>query len=67
MKVSVSKSDRKGKKLKIVLDLRSEDWGQKHFSVEDPNGIYLDVVQAIEPTEEYQSGYVKEQQTTTRS
>jgi catechol 2,3-dioxygenase-like lactoylglutathione lyase family enzyme len=47
-------------KLKIVLNLRSEDWGQRHFSVEDPNGIYLDVVQAIESTEEYQSGYVKE-------
>ena len=46
-------------KLKIALDLRSEDWGQRHFSVEDPNGIYLDVVQAIEPTEEYQSDYAK--------
>ncbi len=41
----------------IILDLRSEDWGQRHFSVRDPNGIYLDVVQAIEPTEEYQVGY----------
>lgn len=46
--------------LDIVLELRSEDWGQRHFCVVDPNGVHLDVVQAIEPTEEYQSGYVNE-------
>jgi uncharacterized glyoxalase superfamily protein PhnB len=45
--------------LNIVLELRSEDWGQRHFCVEDPNGIHLDIVQAIEPTEEYQQGYEK--------
>ncbi|CAB5079520.1 hypothetical protein D3OALGA1CA_435 [Olavius algarvensis associated proteobacterium Delta 3] len=45
------------KNLNIVLRLRSEDWGQRHFSVEDPNGVYLDVVQAVEPTGEYQSDY----------
>jgi catechol 2,3-dioxygenase-like lactoylglutathione lyase family enzyme len=44
--------------LKIVLDLRSEDWGQRHFCIEDPNGLHLDVVQAIAPTAEYQEGYV---------
>ena len=43
--------------LNIVLTLRSEEWGQRHFSVEDPNGVYLDVVQAIEPSEEYKEGY----------
>ena len=43
--------------LKIVLELRSEDWGQRHFSIEDPNGVHLDIVQAIEPSEEYQDGY----------
>lgn len=45
------------KSLNIVLELRSEDWGQHHFCIEDPNGIYLDIVQAIEPTEEYKEGY----------
>ena len=44
-------------KFDIVLELRSEDWGQRHFSIRDPNGVYLDVVQAIEPTEAYQAGY----------
>jgi len=43
--------------LDVVLEIRSEDWGQRHFSVKDPNGIYLDIVQAIEPTDEYQDDY----------
>ena len=50
-------SHAQAKELKIVLSLRSEDWGQRHFCVEDPNGVYLDVVQAIEATEPYQSDY----------
>jgi len=50
----------KSKSLNIVLDLRSEDWGQRHFCIQDPNGIYLDIVQSFEPTEEYQSDYVAE-------
>ena len=40
--------------LNIVLELRSEEWGQRHFSLEDPNGVYVDVVQAIKPSKEYQ-------------
>lgn len=50
----------KSKELKIVLELRSEEWGQRHFCIQDPNGIYLDIVQSFEPTEEYQSSYVAE-------
>ena len=50
----------KSKSLTIVLELRSEDWGQRHFCIQDPNGIYLDIVQSFEPTEEYQSDYVSE-------
>lgn len=53
-------STTKSKSLNIVLELRSEDWGQRHFCIEDPNGIHLDIVQAIEPTEEYQSDYDSE-------
>jgi len=45
------------KSLDITLELRSEEWGQRHFSVRDPNGVYLDIVQATEPTEEYKEGY----------
>ena len=50
----------KSKSLNIVLELRSEDWGQRHFCIRDPNGIHLDIVQSFEPTEEYQSDYVSE-------
>ena len=46
--------------LDIVLDLRSEDCGQRHFSIKDPNGVHLDIVQAVEPTEEYRSDYGSE-------
>ncbi|MBC8090145.1 MAG: VOC family protein [Phycisphaerae bacterium] len=44
--------------LEVVLELRSEDWGQRHFSLRDPNGVHLDTVQSSDPSEEYQSGYV---------
>jgi catechol 2,3-dioxygenase-like lactoylglutathione lyase family enzyme len=50
----------KSKLLNIALELRSEDWGQRHFCIQDPNGVYLDIVQSFEPTEEYQSDYVSE-------
>ena len=50
----------KSNSLEIVLELRSEDWGQRHFCVQDPNGIYLDIVQSFEPTGEYQTDYVTE-------
>ena len=50
-------SDAKTNSLDIVLELRAEDWGQHHFCIKDPNGIYLDIVQTFEPTEEYQQGY----------
>ena len=45
--------------LNIVLDIRSEDWGQRHFCIEDPNGIHIDIVQAIEASEEYQTDYTE--------
>lgn len=48
----------KAKSLNIALELRSEDWGQRHFCIMDPNGVYLDIVQSFEPAKEYQSDYV---------
>lgn len=53
-------SEAKEKGLNIVLDLRSEDWGQRHFILEDPNGLHLDIAQNIQPSEEYQENYVEE-------
>lgn len=48
----------KSKSLNVVLDLRAEEWGQLHFCIQDPNGIYIDIVQSFEPTEQYQRDYV---------
>ena len=59
--VASAYSEAMGEELSIVLKLRSEDWGQQHFCIEDPNGIHLDIVQVIEPAEEYQQGYETEQ------
>ena len=48
----------KSNSLNIVLELRSEDWGQRHFCLKDPNGVFLDIVQATDPSEEFQSDYL---------
>ena len=53
-------AEAKSKSLHIVLELRSEDWGQRHFCIQDPNGIILDIVQSFEPTEEYKLDYAPE-------
>lgn len=39
--------------LKPALDIRTEDFGQRHFIVPDPNGILVDVIQEIPPQGEY--------------
>ncbi|WP_067480192.1 VOC family protein [Actinomadura hibisca] len=41
-----------------VLALRSEDFGQRHFIVADPNGILIDVITPIAPSGEYSNQYV---------
>ncbi len=55
--VDAAYAEARRKALNVVLTLRSEDWGQRHFCLEDPNGIHLDIVQAIAPTVEYQEDY----------
>ena len=55
--VDVAYAEAQEKSLDIVLALRSEDWGQRHFCLQDPNGLKLDILQAIEPSEEYAQGY----------
>ncbi len=31
----------------IVQDIRDEEWGQRHFFLRDPAGVYIDVVQYL--------------------
>ena len=45
------------KDVPIVLDLKSEEWGQRHFIAVDPNGILIDVIQNIQPSEEIAEQY----------
>ncbi|MGI5171002.1 VOC family protein [Spirillospora sp. CA-253888] len=44
--------------LRPVLELRSEDFGQRHFIVPDPSGVLIDVITPIEPTGAYAEQYV---------
>jgi len=36
--------DLKKKKVPIRIELRNEPWGDRHFAIEDPNGIGIDIV-----------------------
>lgn len=44
-------SDLKSKGIEIKVDLRDEPWGDRHFAIEDPNGIAIDIVKYSPPQE----------------
>jgi catechol 2,3-dioxygenase-like lactoylglutathione lyase family enzyme len=35
----------------IKIDIRDEPWGDRHFAIEDPNGIGIDIVKYSSPQE----------------
>lgn len=37
-------SDIKKKAIEIKIDIRNEPWGDRHFAIQDPNGIGIDIV-----------------------
>lgn len=37
----------KAKNAPFTLELRDEEWGQRHFILEDPSGVYVDVVEYL--------------------
>lgn len=45
--------------LPIHLEIRSEEFGQRHFITSDPNGILIDVIQVIPPSEDYAKQYTE--------
>lgn len=47
----------KAKGAPITYHLKREDWGQLRFGLTDPNGLYIDIVQQIDPTEGYWEKY----------
>lgn len=43
--------------LPILLELRDEAFGQRHFITQDPNGVLIDVIKPTAPTAEYEAQY----------
>src|SRR5918995_727874 len=39
--------------VEIEYQLRVEPWGQRRFGLVDPNGLYIDVVEQIEPDPDF--------------
>ncbi len=46
-------------KLPLQLDIRNEEFGQRHFITSDPNGVLLDIIQIIPPSETESSNYAE--------
>ncbi|MTI09532.1 VOC family protein [Curvivirga aplysinae] len=47
----------KAANMSIKLELRDEDWGQRHFIMTDPAGAMIDVIKLIPPSAEFQEQY----------
>ena len=45
--------------LKIVLPLRDEDFGQRHFIAQGPEGVLIDVITPIEPSAAFKAQYLE--------
>ncbi|UCI29479.1 VOC family protein [Mesorhizobium sp. B4-1-4] len=43
--------------LPILRSLRDEPFGQRHFITTDPNGVLIDVIRPIPPSEEFLARY----------
>ncbi|PLT48065.1 Glyoxalase/Bleomycin resistance protein/dioxygenase domain [Paenibacillus pasadenensis] len=44
-------------RLPLALEIRSEEFGQRHFMTVDPNGVLIDVITVIPPSGEYSEHY----------
>lgn len=45
--------------LPVLLSLRDEDFGQRHFITHDPNGVLIDVIKPIPPSAEFAAHYME--------
>ena len=43
--------------LPILLPLRDEAFGQRHFITRDPNGVLIDIIKPIPPSGEFAAQY----------
>lgn len=44
--------------LPLHLDIRDEAFGQRHFITSDPNGVLIDIITVIPPSEDFSSQYI---------
>lgn len=44
-------NDLKKKGVPVKIDIQNEPWGDRHFAIEDPNGIGIDIVKYSPPLE----------------
>lgn len=49
-----------GEGLPILRSLRDEAFGQRHFITRDPNGVLIDVIKQIPPSEEFLAQFAPE-------
>jgi uncharacterized glyoxalase superfamily protein PhnB len=47
--------------LPILSELKDEEFGQRHFITCDPNGVLIDVIKQIPPSEEFARMYMGDQ------
>jgi catechol 2,3-dioxygenase-like lactoylglutathione lyase family enzyme len=46
--------------LPILLELRDEAFGQRHFITADPNGVLIDIIKPIPPTGDFAAQYAED-------
>ncbi len=46
--------------LPVILAIKDEDFGQRHFITSDPNGVLIDIIKPIAPSEEFLKQYAKD-------
>lgn len=47
----------RAKDLPVLLEIKDEDFGQRHFITQDPNGVLIDVIKPIPPSAEFLAQY----------
>lgn len=45
--------------LPILLDIRDEEFGQRHFITRDPNGVLIDMIKPIPPSAAFLAHYAE--------
>lgn len=55
-------ADLKSQGVEIFYDVHDEPWGQRRFTLRDPSGVVVDVVEQTRPAEGYWEKYMPTQQ-----